>query len=53
MTSSCEHVRTIEGTQLMSKSRSANATMGVNSILRSLTGVWEQGDKLLYISTTM
>ncbi|KAL8279230.1 hypothetical protein RQP46_008267 [Phenoliferia psychrophenolica] len=30
-----------------------NATTGVNAILRSLTTVWEKGDKFLYFSTTI
>ncbi|KAM0755019.1 PLP-dependent transferase [Meredithblackwellia eburnea MCA 4105] len=30
-----------------------NATVGVNDVLRSLTTEWNQGDKILYISTTV
>ncbi|KAM0752245.1 PLP-dependent transferase [Meredithblackwellia eburnea MCA 4105] len=30
-----------------------NATTGVNTILRSLTTIWEKGDKFLYFSTTI
>lgn len=30
-----------------------NATTGVNTVLRSLTTVWEKGDKLLYFDTTV
>ncbi|GAA5972826.1 hypothetical protein JCM21900_006910 [Sporobolomyces salmonicolor] len=30
-----------------------NATTGVNVVLRSLTGQWEKGDRLLYFSTTI
>ncbi|KAK4698914.1 hercynylcysteine S-oxide lyase, partial [Phenoliferia sp. Uapishka_3] len=30
-----------------------NATSGVNAILRSLTTIWEKGDKILYFSTTI
>ncbi|GJN94198.1 hypothetical protein Rhopal_007272-T1 [Rhodotorula paludigena] len=30
-----------------------NATMGVNTVLRSLSTTWEKGDRLLCVSTTM
>ncbi|GAA6008468.1 hypothetical protein JCM10207_007122 [Rhodosporidiobolus poonsookiae] len=30
-----------------------NATMGINAVLRSLTTEWKEGDKLLYLSSTI
>lgn len=30
-----------------------NASAGVNTVMRSLTTVWEKGDKIMYYSTTM
>ncbi|KAK4056380.1 hypothetical protein OIO90_002523 [Microbotryomycetes sp. JL221] len=31
----------------------SNASMGVNSVMRSLTTTWQKGDKMLYYSTTI
>lgn len=38
---------------LMTRDRVPSATTGVNTVLRSLTALWEKRDKLLFFSSTM